>query len=52
VANFLFALGIAHRQTPLAADMPPLAMLSVAAFLLFHGAGAFSVDGWVARRGE
>jgi putative oxidoreductase len=50
--NFLFALAIAHRNTPLASDMPPLAMLSVAGFLLFHGAGAFSVDGWLARRRE
>jgi putative oxidoreductase len=48
--NFLFAFAIAHRNTPLAADMPPLAMLAVALFLLFHGAGTFSVDEWLARR--
>jgi putative oxidoreductase len=50
VINFLFALAIAHRSTPLAADMPPLAMLAVALFLLFHGAGRFSVDEWVGAR--
>jgi putative oxidoreductase len=50
VINFLFALAIAHRSTPLAADMPPLAMLAVALFLLFHGAGRFSVDEWLAAR--
>ena len=44
IVNFLFALGIAHRSTPLAADMPPLAMLAVACFLLVHGAGPLSVD--------
>lgn len=48
IVNFLFALGIAHRTTPLGADMPPLGMLAVACFLLFHGAGAFSMDGWLA----
>ena len=50
--NFLFAFGIAHRHTPLAADMPPLAMLAVALFLLFHGPGAFSLDERFARRGK
>jgi putative oxidoreductase len=50
--NFLFALGIAHRHTPLGADMPPLGMLAVALFLLFHGAGRFSVDEWWGRRGK
>jgi uncharacterized membrane protein YphA (DoxX/SURF4 family) len=30
--------------------MPPLAMLGVALFLLFHGAGPLSVDEWVTRR--
>ena len=50
VVNFLFALGIAHRTTPLAADMPPLGMLAVACFLLFHGAGPFSVDERFTRR--
>ena len=48
--NFLFALGIAHRATPLGADMPPLGMLAVAAFLLFNGAGPWSVDAWWRRR--
>jgi uncharacterized membrane protein YphA (DoxX/SURF4 family) len=52
VVNFLFAFAIAHRQTPLGADMPPLAMLAVALFLLFHGAGPFSVDEWWAWRRE
>jgi putative oxidoreductase len=48
--NFLFALGIAHRQTPLGADWPPIGMLAVALFLLFHGPGAVSVDAWLAGR--
>jgi putative oxidoreductase len=50
IVNFLFALGIAHRNTPLSADMPPLAMLAVACFLLFNGAGPASVDALLARR--
>jgi putative oxidoreductase len=52
VVNFLFAFGIAHRNTPLAADMPPLAMLGVALFLVFHGAGPLSVDALFSRRRE
>ena len=52
IVNFLFALGIAHRSTPLAADMPPLGMLAVASFLLFYGAGPLSLDAWLTRRGE
>jgi putative oxidoreductase len=50
IVNFLFALGIAHRATPLGADMPPLAMLAVACFLLFNGAGPLSVDEWMTAR--
>lgn len=50
IVNFLFALGIAHRITPLAADMPPLGMLAVACFLLFNGAGPVSVDARLATR--
>jgi hypothetical protein len=50
LVNFLFALAIAHRDTPLEADMPPLAMRAVALFLLFNGAGALSVDRWRTRR--
>ena len=50
IVNFLFALAIAHRATPLIADMPPLAMLAVACFLLFNGAGPFSVDRWWMRK--
>jgi putative oxidoreductase len=52
IINFLFALGIAHRGTPLNADMPPLAMLAVAFFLLFHGAGPLAVDAWLRGRRE
>jgi putative oxidoreductase len=50
IVNFLFALGIAHRSSPLAGDMPPLGMLAVACFLLFNGAGPLSVDGRLTRR--
>jgi putative oxidoreductase len=50
IVNFLFALGIAHRATPVAANMAPLAMLAVACFLLFHGAGPLSVDARLERR--
>ena len=50
IVNFLFALGIAHRDTPLAADLPPLGMLAAALCLLFQGAGPFSVDRWWAAR--
>ena len=52
IVNFLCALGIAHRTTPLSADMPPLAMLAVACFLLFNGAGPLSVDARLMRRGK
>jgi putative oxidoreductase len=52
IVNFLFALAVAHRSTPLSADMPPLAMLAAACFLLFHGAGPLSVDERVARRAQ
>ena len=50
IVNFLFALGIAHRSTPLGADMPPLAMLAAAGFLLFNGAGPLSLDEALRRR--
>lgn len=49
--NFLFALAIAHRSTPIAADLPAWGMLAVAVLLLFHGAGPLSVDAaWQRRR--
>lgn len=50
IVNFLFALGIAHRQTPLQADFLPLEQLAVACFLLFNGAGPWSVDARVTSR--
>jgi putative oxidoreductase len=50
IVNFLFALGIAHRSTPMDANMAPLAMLAVACFLLFHGAGPLSVDARLRRQ--
>jgi putative oxidoreductase len=46
VINFVFALGIAHRSTPIAADLPAWGMLGVAVLLLFLGAGPLSVDAW------
>jgi uncharacterized membrane protein YphA (DoxX/SURF4 family) len=48
--NFLFAIGIAHRNTFLQNGWPALGMLVVALFLLFNGAGPLSVDAALARR--
>ena len=50
VVNFLVALGIAHRSTPLAVTLPAIGMLAVACVLLFNGAGPLSVDAARRRR--
>ncbi len=50
VVNFLAALAIAHRGAPFQANIAPLAMLSLSAFFLLHGAGPLSVEAWRARR--
>jgi putative oxidoreductase len=52
IVNFVCALAIAHRDTPTAANLPPLAMLAVAGFLFLHGPGPMSVDLWWSRRRE
>jgi putative oxidoreductase len=42
--NFVFALLIAHRDTPFLATWQALMMLAGGLFLLFNGPGAFSLD--------
>jgi putative oxidoreductase len=44
--NFVFAIIIAHRETPFVATWPAIMMLAAGLFFLFHGPGAFAVDGW------
>lgn len=44
VINFIVALGLAHLGDAYQALFPALAMLLGSAFLLFNGAGNFSVD--------
>lgn len=44
VVNFIFALLIAHRDTPWQADYPAYVMLAAALFFLFHGPGRLSLD--------
>ena len=43
--NFTCAIAIAHRATPFVATWPAIMMLAAGLFLLFHGPGAFSLDG-------
>lgn len=50
VINFVVALAMVHRATPFNANIAPLAMLFGALLLLFHGAGAYSVDALLQRR--
>src|SRR5688500_18732645 len=45
MVNFVAALLMVHVSQPFAANIAPLAMLFGAIFLLFYGAGPFSVDG-------
>jgi len=52
VINFVAALLIAHRGDSYPGMFPALMMLAAACFFLFHGAGAHSVDDWLARRGN
>lgn len=42
--NFLVALLMVHTRLPFSANVAPLAMLAGSLFLLFHGAGPWSVD--------
>ena len=49
VINFLIAIAMVHIGTPFRTFLEPSAMLASALFLLFNGAGAWSVDerlGW------
>ena len=50
VFNFVAALLIAHLDAPLDAARLALCMLFSSLFLLFHGAGALSLDDHLARR--
>ena len=48
--RFLFALAIAHRETPYLENFPAWMMLAAGAFFVLHGAGRPSIDDWWARR--
>ncbi|HEX8147570.1 MAG TPA: DoxX family protein [Pyrinomonadaceae bacterium] len=50
VINFVAALVIAHLDAPLDAARLALCMLFSSLFLLFHGAGALSLDDHLSRR--
>ena len=50
VVNFVAALVIAHLDAPLDAARLALCMLFCSLFLLFHGAGALSLDDHLSRR--
>jgi uncharacterized membrane protein YphA (DoxX/SURF4 family) len=42
--NFAVALWMVHRSLPFSANIAPLAMFFGSLLLVFHGAGAYSVD--------
>ena len=46
VFNFIVALVMVHPKLPFREALDPCAMLASSLFLLFNGAGRFSVDGW------
>lgn len=50
VMNFVVALWMVHRNLPFSANIAPLAMLFGSLMLVFHGAGAYSVDATRRRR--
>lgn len=50
VVNFIVALAMVHVGQPFNVNIAPLAMLSGSLLLLFHGAGACSIDARLARR--
>jgi putative oxidoreductase len=50
IGNFLVALAMVHTRAPFREALDPSAMLAAAVSLLLTGAGAVSVDAWLARR--
>jgi putative oxidoreductase len=50
VVNFAVALGMVHANLPFNLNIAPLAMLFGALFLLFSGAGRYSLDARLQRR--
>jgi putative oxidoreductase len=46
VVNFVVALAMVHTRLPFREALDPSAMLAGSLFLLFHGAGAPSIDAW------
>lgn len=50
IVNFLVALAMVHTRAPFREALDPSAMLAAASSLLLTGAGALSVDAWLARR--
>ena len=52
VVNFLIALGMVHTRMPFREALDPAAMLAGSLSLLLTGAGAWSLDGRLARRNK
>lgn len=50
VVNFVVAIVTVHLRLPFREALDPSAMLACALFLLFNGAGPFSIDAWRASR--
>ena len=50
VVNFVVALAMVHTRAPFREALDPTAMLAVALSLVVTGAGALSMDAWLARR--
>lgn len=50
VVNFAVALWMVHRSLPFSANIAPMAMFFGSLLLVFHGAGAYSVDAALLRR--
>jgi putative oxidoreductase len=51
VVNFIVAIVVAHIGRPYLDNFDAIMMLAAGAFFLFHGAGALSVESWLASRG-
>jgi len=50
VVNFIVALVMVHRSLPFGSNIAPMAMCATSLVLVITGPGAFSLDGWLARR--
>ena len=50
IVNFIVALLMVHTKTPFTVNIAPMAMLAGSIFLLFEGAGPFSVEALLSRK--